>query len=901
MTVANAIAYEDFDDALKINVSVDEKRFTKKPDKPTMIKISNRIASYPRYAELERLPEIIGERGFSWCPATFTDGKRKISNFKSQQLFALDFDKGITWEEVQERASKYRLPISFAYETLSSMNKSKFRVALCCDVEITSDRAARVIQIALMEIFPECDPNCKDCSRLFLGGKGLIYVNENINTALFNISDLMLALVEYYRDIDNGNNNVSRKIKKYAENVGIELKNGFPRVEILEEEDISEIKTDVLGASPIIYNNKGNAPETSKTYYAIYLTNKIKKTKVVKTGEGQEEVVIYETVNTKTGKRDLIRNFNFDRLKEACRLFSEFAEGKRWCYHPELWGMATNLCQIKGGGDKFIQILTDKVNEQYESYMEKDWEYYINYIQKQDYLPQRCVNFCPYAEECNHAKNMIMTAKTRRNTIVKLSNNYEYATLSEGEKNLHDTFVKLQAVKDDKIHVIKAQTGIGKSRTYIGCLDKEDRPYIIAVPTNKLKEEIYKKCTDAGYHVVMTPTLPSDIPEYIKNEIERLYSIGATYTAGKYIRKAAKEKGLPQLLEYIEQMETVKSFQGHIITTHSRLLYFKSKQFQTHNILIDEDIIKTLLQVNKVSIKDLLKIQQHKYISSMDKLEIDRKFKYIFQDNDYQTFIKTNPISFNNMLNFEKQIADYESEINSNVIGFLNCCVAYRYNTDKKKMAVKGYYSDGDMIQYLVKRELPKQKIIIMSATADEQIYKRMFGERVEFHYCKKAKYKGKLIQYPARSYSRQCIENDSELMDIAKSIVGDIPIITFKAKKENEEDLNFGSTEGHNCFEGQDIAVVGTPHLHEIVYKMYAVALDIDMSDTEMKYQEIERNGYKFWFMTYKNEDLRNLQMWLIESELEQAVGRARLLRNNCSVFLFSNYPLEQAEFRYL
>ena len=57
-----------------------------------------------------------------------------------------------------------------------------------------------------------------------------------------------------------------------------------------------------------------------------------------------------------------------------------------------------------------------------------------------------------------------------------------------------------------------------------------------------------------------------------------------------------------------------------------------------------------------------------------------------------------------------------------------------------------------------------------------------------------------------------------------------------------------------------------GHSALHEIVYKMYAVALDIDMSDTEMKYQEIERNGYKFWFMTYKNEDLRNLQMWLIE-----------------------------------
>lgn len=52
---------------------------------------------------------------------------------------------------------------------------------------------------------------------------------------------------------------------------------------------------------------------------------------------------------------------------------------------------------------------------------------------------------------------------------------------------------------------------------------------------------------------------------------------------------------------------------------------------------------------------------------------------------------------------------------------------------------------------------------------------------------------------------------------------------------------------------------------------------------------------------MAYDNEDLRDIQLWLIESELQQAIGRARLLRNNCSVFLFSNYPIEQAEFKYL
>ena len=127
------------------------------------------------------------------------------------------------------------------------------------------------------------------------------------------------------------------------------------------------------------------------------------------------------------------------------------------------------------------------------------------------------------------------------------------------------------------------------------------------------------------------------------------------------------------------------------------------------------------------------------------------------------------------------------------------------------------------------------------------------------------------------------------------------IPLITFKAFKEHKDDLSYGNTEGHNLHEGKDITVVGTPHLHEIVYKMYALALDIDISDAQMKYQEIERNNYRFWFMTYSNEDLRDIQTWLIESELEQAVGRARLLRNDCSVFLFSNYPLPQAEFKYL
>ena len=50
---------------------------------------------------------------------------------------------------------------------------------------------------------------------------------------------------------------------------------------------------------------------------------------------------------------------------------------------------------------------------------------------------------------------------------------------------------------------------------------------------------------------------------------------------------------------------------------------------------------------------------------------------------------------------------------------------------------------------------------------------------------------------------------------------------------------------------------------------------------------------------MTYDDELLRNIQLWMISSELEQAVGRARLIHHDCTVNVFSNLPLSQANLK--
>ena len=44
----------------------------------------------------------------------------------------------------------------------------------------------------------------------------------------------------------------------------------------------------------------------------------------------------------------------------------------------------------------------------------------------------------------------------------------------------------------------------------------------------------------------------------------------------------------------------------------------------------------------------------------------------------------------------------------------------------------------------------------------------------------------------------------------------------------------------------------------------------------------------------------MKNLHIYHIQSELEQAIGRARLLSNDNTVYVYSRFPAKQANFIY-
>jgi len=188
----------------------------------------------------------------------------------------------------------------------------------------------------------------------------------------------------------------------------------------------------------------------------------------------------------------------------------------------------------------------------------------------------------------------------------------------------------------------------------------------------------------------------------------------------------------------------------------------------------------------------------------------------------------------------------------------------------------------------------------MVSATVDKAICEYYFGEdNVDFYECKKAEYIGNLNQFYDKSMSRACIAKDTGLIGRIKEWSNFLHTISFKKFKQYYVGtLHFGNTAGRDFMKGENIDVIGTPHQPEWIYKLIAYSFGLDF-DTEARLKPgttVQHNGYRFRFMTYEDTVLRAIQFYIIESELEQAVGRARLLRCKCIVNLFSNFPLKQA-----
>jgi len=303
------------------------------------------------------------------------------------------------------------------------------------------------------------------------------------------------------------------------------------------------------------------------------------------------------------------------------------------------------------------------------------------------------------------------------------------------------------------------------------------------------------------------------------------------------------------------------------------------------SIIIDEDIIFKSIIPNQeeVSIRDL-----KKFAKEVENEQVREKLKELRKKAKEQSCIELDSFEFE----YDEEDDD-DISIKFDIPSF--CRAEFFY----VRRSAKEPDLEEDTVVFLKPATFKDVKYIVVSATADEDICRKYFGEdRVEFYECKKAVYQGTLNQYPGKSMSRTSIKNNPGIIRrlMGRFNISDDKVITFKC--ENIGSLHFGNTEGSNTLEGQDILVVGTPYHTDFLYKLAALTMGLDFDeDEEANSHGVTHNGYIFRFTTYKDEGLRAIQFWMLESELEQAVGRARLLRNSCEVRLFSNFPLSQSK----
>ena len=924
-----------------IKVSMDTVRFSKKPEKWDVANISNRIGSGSKYidaANIKSFAKDVGGHGMSFAPASFKNNVRKVDTFEQIQLFALDFDNGTTLAEVQERARKYDLPMLFAYETLTSTNQNKFRVAFLNNTPIDDVKLAEINQHALMEIFPEADKSCKDVARMYFGGKKLLYFDDSLPSVDTEMLLRNMTLFMMYR---RGPTHYKTHIRKFANKHNIKLnKRGLLDIVPIDKFDgpLEESRPGKVGVS----NECENGKKSPKSFI-IYTNHYNKEFGEILPNLANNKNGFYYCLNlsdghqTTSGARQAGKNSNhkdyrandLQKIMSSCRLYQEFALGERRLHHGELFGIATNLRHVETGESAFRKILS-RHPEHYDSAKREIWDIHLKYNNENDYHPESCEKYCPHNDTCNHTANILTTAKPKQGTLERLSGYEENfcEDTSEAHEDLRQKLIEAIRSEGAVWHVIKAQTAVGKTFAYLHLAKELDVKFLMVVPTNVLKRELQLRAERLGIPVGVSPSLDEikdQLEPYVWKHISRLRSAGLFSQVYPYIN-GLRNDGNKVLKEYLDRLYEFKDFEGHAITTHRRFLNMDENELKKYDvIIIDEDILLSCIATDQCNIpistlQKMLEIAEKKSSDNPTYKALVMKIKNIFKNIGQRSMFKLDVFEWDVGVDelppdlkkvkyrewcedstFSEPLIVENEEVEgiSALTDIPSFCWAehflYRKASEERDL-------EDDCITFLRPFKFKDIKCIMVSATANKSICEYVFGDdKVKFYECKKARIKGKLYQYYDQSMSREYISKNPDIFDKIKKWTGFEHTITYKkyAKKANSN-LWFGNLAGIDNLKGQNINVVGTNNRLEFVYKLLPKALGLDFDhEAKMKYIPIERNGYLFHFMTFEDEVLREFHLWMIESDLEQAVGRARLLRHDCVVNLFSNYPLEQAVMR--
>ena len=888
-----------------VEVMLDEHRYREKPPRgdPAWGIINGALARNRKALTLPELAEL-RTSGCTFAPGVFRDSRRSNDTWVQQQVFGLDFDHGWRVEEFLRLSERLGVRPAFVYPTFSHTDTDhRFRAVFVNDTVVTNPRLRKLIQGALQLLFVQgdavADTQCSDAARFFLGSnRPCLHEEFGARINPFQLIDTCLkerkaSDPSHYAD----------HVRKLADTLGISCEPKQFGVICLgfEPDQSSPYVVGETDVGTYLHNTPTSiSPDTMDSVRIAYKGiiyqilwkrtdrgRSINRTTPVRhrAEEGRPEKPL-----RRLGQKEK------DELKSRCRLVREFITGAAHVGHHQRRILVTNLCHLDGGVAWYREGLAARTDYTADSLVE-DARFYR-------WKPEGCSR-CPHCHECDHKTNFLQQLSVKRRECRQVRQSPPGKTLQDTRAGLRETLTNCMAASENQVFVIKCDTGVGKTKEL---LRQNLDGVCLAFDTHRLKQEAHARLRAIGKHAYLWPE-PPPLPDVLGKRLRHCYALGMGGTIRAYEKAlrtpevSSDQRWATAIEQYLEALREVHR-QSRVLATHEKA-YQLQRNPAIHTFVFDEDISKTLIRVDEVRPKDVEAFRGLIHGSTDAQVQaLDPHLKAVLRAPTRLTIPQT-PQNFSQSAIHQLLMRTPASF--SSPMEVLFTCQAFR-----KDSACPNSPESIFCISRQALRE--DKKYIVLSATADERVYRLLFGERLVFMDLSGTALTGRLVCHTGKSFSKQCISSDmagfAARVQEDQRRFGFEGIITHKFCAERREDGlflsktdgavpvfgTFGGLQGLDSFGGRRLAVYGTPYPPEYVVKLWASALGLDVDEDEFVFEErdVEWGDYQLNVPTCSaNQDVQRLYLWLAHSEIVQAVGRARLVSHNTEVHVFAKLPI--------
>lgn len=579
-----------------------------------------------------------------------------------------------------------------------------------------------------------------------------------------------------------------------------------------------------------------------------------------------------------------------EQLQPYCDLLDKWCNGVYITYLQRLL-LLTNLKYLDYA-DNNLYVVKDVLNI-YEEHIDTYAGHSCDEIQIRQLMRNRTLRPHPIVE----VDGVRMTVPEFFMTERSILNSIEKVSLEELDEQLDRRIPEI--LSDNRNVYVQCQTACGKTERIIKWLSTQnliDRKIIISLPRNGLIEEFVQRFRQ----VTDMPIYPIPQGNYIKRDYF-LMSMGFPAESRQNERYAA-----------ILRMQNPES-KGLFVCTHALLTNLK--EINADLIIIDENIEGALIDIISLSLSKLRgvsgfireKVKRNRYlnfIKSVSEMEIQSKVdirplvEYLSHDVDWNDYMK--------------QAIPLEG------IGRI------LWSSTQARLIKKGGHKHlrivlaSELFTRAVKERIP---VKLFSATPQSTRISASIACEIHEETFPIAKNKGKIIQYMGISGAKgnDCSKVEKTIAyvkaKLSEEVIASSILLTydscadlwgeagFKLERMNRDIVHLQNCSGTDIFKGRSIIVVGKPDWNQDDY----INLFYDMNPPSTPRpgrtnKVVDLNGRRVKMYLWEDETLCKIQLENIRKDLEQAVGRARALREvGATVYVFSNYPVQDADEYYL